>query len=303
MAQDYAKRFLTKDGNTRISIYREEYPENPRDMTDEPLHCEDWSRGYSIMNKHEQETKSNDALGLIRYMLDRYGNTKEIINILRENAKADKHEEDDNALVYDASRHEWILKCWIGGWRDYSGEMHGNCWSEEVSWACKLMNLEASDIVPYLSDGMIDIFADERFLTDGVKIGSYSFGYYGGISFSDSFSVDSEGICWLEKDKFLKYSGCKEEYWNSKTLTEVEWLCDEIEAWADNEVYGFVVEKKHRFKLHKEYIDEDKEDEDTEDEEWEETDSCWGFYGELDKSLERILGSAGFKIDKLEEVA
>ena len=305
MEQNYVKRFLTKDGNERVTIYQEEYAENPRDMTDEPLHCEDWSRDYTIMNKNERESKSHDALGLIRYLLERYGNTKAIIEILRNNAKAEKHEEDDDALVYDASRHEWILKCWIGGWRDYSGEMHGNCWSEEVSWACKLKNLEASDIVPYLSDGMIDIFADERFLTDGIKIGSYSFGYHGGISFCDSFSVDSEGICWLEKDEFLKYSGCKEEYWKDKTLREIEFLLNELEAWGDNDVYGFVVEKRRRFKLHKEYIDEDIEDEDYEDEEWDETDSCWGYYGDIWKkeNLENIISEAGFKLEELDEVA
>lgn len=305
MKEDYVKRFLTKDGNTRISIYREEYPENPRGTTDEPFHCEDWSRNYSIMTKNERETKSNDALGLIRYMLERYGNTKEIVKVLRENAKAEKHGEDDDALVYDASRHEWILKSWIARWTDYSGEIHGNCWSEEVSWEIKLKDLDASDIVPYLSDDMIEEFSDEKYFTDGIKIGSYTFDYYGGISFSDSFSTDSEGICWLEKDEFMNYSGCEEERWNSKTLTEIEWLCDEIEAWAENEVYGFVVEEKHRFKLHKEYIDENREDEDTEDEEWEETDSCWGFYGDLykEENLKWILGSAGFKIEELDEVA
>lgn len=301
MERDLVKRMVKKDGSQRISFYRDEYAENPRDMTDEPLHCEDWSRNYSIMTKNERNTKSHDALGWIRYMLERYGNTKEIVKVLRDNAKAEKHEEDDDALVYDASRHEWILKCWIARWTDYSGEIHGNCWSEEVSLACKLKNLEASDIVPYLSDGMIDIFADEKYFTDGIKIGSYTFGYYGSISFNDSFGTDSEGICWLEKDEFLKYSGCKEEYWNSKTMTEIEFLCDEIEAWADNDVYGFVVEDCIKSTVHKEYTNVNKEDEDYEEEEWEESDSCWGYYGDIDEVKVSMFDQAGLDINEFEE--
>lgn len=311
MTNDLVKRFLTKDRNTRISIIQDEYAENPRDTTDEPLHCEDWSQNYSIMTSQERQTKSDNACGWVRYMLERYGNLKAIIKVLRENAKADKHSEGDNALTYDASRHEWIISSWIDGWTDAGGEKHGDCWGEDVSWAVKIKDLRPYHIVEYLSDDMIDVFADKRYFTDGIKIGSYSFGYYGGISFCDSFSVDSEGICWLEKDEFLKYAGGdnsewvkkEEQVWKEKSLDEIEFLLGEIEAWADGEVYGFKVEKKHRFKLHKEYIDEDKEDEDTEDEEWEETDSCLGFYGELDKSLDWILGTAGFKIEELEEVA
>ena len=117
----------------------------------------------------------------------------------------------------------------------------------------------------------------------------------------DSFSTNSEGICWLEKDEFLKYSGNSEDYWK-KDFKDIEFLLEELEAWSDNEVYGFVVEKRHRFKLHKSYVDDDREDEETEDEEWEEVDSCWGFYGELDKNLENILAEAGYKLEELDEV-
>ena len=303
MSNELVKRFVTKDGKQRISIYQQDYSENPRHTTDEPLHCEDWSRDYSIMTKQEKETNSENACKWIRYMLERYGNTKEIVKVLRENAKAEKHEEDDDALVYDASRHEWILKSWIARWTDYSGEIHGNCWSEEVSWEIKLKDLDASDIVPYLSDDMIEEFSDEKYFTDGIKIMSYRFGYYGDISFYHEFSTDSEGICWLEKDEFLEYSGNSEDYWK-KDFKDIEFLLEELEAWSDDEVYGFVVEKRHRFKLHKSYIDEDMEDEWTEDEEWEEVDSCWGFYGDINNkdNLINILDCAGYKLEELDEV-
>jgi hypothetical protein len=53
MANDLVKRYVKKDGSQRISFYHEDYAENPRDMTDEPLHCEDWDRNCSIMNKQD----------------------------------------------------------------------------------------------------------------------------------------------------------------------------------------------------------------------------------------------------------
>lgn len=304
MEKDLVKRFVTKDGNTRINIYYDSCADNPRYNTDEPFHCEDWSRDYSIMTKEEKECKSSSARNLIEYLLERYGNVKEMIKVLRANAAAEKHEEGDCCLVYDASRHEWLLQSWVGGWKDYAGQMHGNEWYEDASFALKLKNITAYDLVSYMPDSMIENFCDQKFFTDGVKIGSYSFGYHGTISFDYSFSTDSEGLCWLEKEEFLKYSGCDEEYWK-KDFKDIEWLCGEIEAWSRNEVYGFVVEERRRFKLHKEYIDEDIEDEDYEDEEWDETDSCWGYYGDIWKkeNLENIISEAGYKIEELDEVA
>ena len=305
MAQEYAKRFVTKDGNTRINIYYDSNADNPRYNTDEPFHCEDWSRDYTIMTEDERKYHSSSARNLIEHFLSSYGNVKEMIKVLRANAAAEKHEEDDCCLVYDASRHEWILKSWIGGWKDYGGQMHGNEWCEEASFALKLKNITAYDLASYMSDSMIENFCNQKFFTDGVKIGSYSFGYHGTISFDDSFSTDSEGLCWLEKEEFLKYSGCDEKYWKGKTLTEIEWLTDELEAWGDGDVYGFVVENRIEYKVHKEYANVEREDEDYEEVEWEEGDSCWGFYGDIwkEEKLNWILEEAGFKREELEEVA
>ena len=301
MANDLVKRMVKKDGSQRISFYREEYADSPRDMTDEPLHCKDWSRDYSIMTKDERENMSSDACKLIRHLLERYGNTKAIFEVLRNNANSDKHDEGDNALVYDKSRHEWILNYWNGRWTDWHGEIHGNCWSEEASFCCKIKDLTAWDIASYLSDEQIEVFADHKYFTDGIKIMSYSFGYYGGISFCHAFSTDSEGICWLEKDEFLNYSGCKEEYWNSKTLDEIEWLLDELKAWGDGDVYGFVVEDAVKIQGIKTYYNGEREDEPYVETQWEESDSCWGFYGELDKRENDIFENAGLNKEDFEE--
>ena len=303
MANDLVKRMVKKDGSQRISFYREDYAGNPRDMTDEPLHCEDWSRDYSIMNKHERETKSDNACKWIRYMLERYGNTKEIFNVLFENAKSEKHNEGDNALVYDKSRHEWILNYWVEPWKDYYGVIRGNCWNEDASFCCKIKDLTAWDVVSCLSDEQIEVFADEKYFTDGIKMMSYSFGYYGDISFSHEFSTDSEGICWLEKDEFLKYSGHNEEYWNSKSLDEIEFLLDELKAWGNGDVYGFVVEDAVRIQGIKTYYNGEREDEPYIDTQWEESDSCWGYYGELDKVEGWIFEEYGLNKEEFEEVS
>lgn len=110
-----------------------------------------------------------------------------------------------------------------------------------------------------------------------------------------------KGICWLEKNEFLKYSGSSEEYWNGKSLNEIEWLLDEIEAWADNEVYGFTVEESIKSVVSTHYPNGEREDTEREITEWEEIDSCWGFYGELGKIEDFILSEAGFKKEDLEE--
>lgn len=303
MAQEYVKRFVTKDGNTRISIYQDEYAENPRYKTDEPLHCEDWSGNCSIMNKQERESKSSNARNLLEYMIKNYGDYKKIIDFLVENGKhmTDGYCKSNDALVYNKSEHRWDL---MSDMLHYNSETRKN----EMGWCLnnhyyeKKYYINLYGLLDDVCDSTIEYLA-QHCMTDGIKMMSYGFGYYGDVSFNDEVSCDSEGICWLEKDEFLKYSGCSEVYWKYKTLREIEWLCDEIEAWGDNEVYGFVVEEKVVYNFCKEYVNIDRPAEKGVVAEWEETDSCWGFYGELDKSLNWILESAGYKIEELEEVA
>lgn len=302
MAKDLVKRFIKKDGSQRISFYQDVYADNPRYNTDEPLHCEDWSKDYSIMDKQERETKSEDAGKLIRYLLARYGDNKKIIKLLKDNYKDSEHDRYENGLSYDRSRKEWIVWSWQPTWKDYQGNVYEAHWTEEWSFCTNIYDVDIYNIADVLSDEQINTLCDEKYWTDGIKIMSYGFGYYGDISFYREFSTDSDGICWLEKDEFLKYSGNDEEYWNGKSLDEIEFLLDELKAWSNNEVYGFVVEDCIKSKVHKEYTNVDKNDEDYE-EEWEESDSCWGYYGELEKRMDDMFEGAGLDINEFEEVA
>jgi len=305
MANELVKRMVKKDGSQRISFYREDYAENPRDMTDEPLHCEDWSREYSIMDKHERETKSENAAKLIRYLLARYGDNKKIIKALKDNYKSEKHDAYDNALSYDRSRREWIVWSWQPTWKDYQGKVYEAHWAEEWSFCTNIYDVDIYNIADVLSDEQIDTLCDPKYWTDGIKIMSYSFGYYGVIFFDKEFSTDSEGICWLEKDEFLKYSGCKEEYWKGKSLDEIEFLIDELKAWVDNDVYGFVVEDAVKYKTTRKCLSGNGEDEEYDETEWEEKgcNSCWGFYGELDKMENFMFDEAGLNKEEFDETA
>ena len=295
------KRFIKKDGSQRISFYREDDADNPRYMYDEPLHCADWARDGSIMNKQEREGNSSSARELLERMIVRHADWKNVIDFLVENGKhmMDGKCKSNDALVYNKSEHRWDL---MSNMLHYNSKTQKN----EMGWCLssyyyeKKYCIDLYGLLEDVCDSTINHLA-QNFLGNEVKIMSYGFGYYGDLSFYHDFSTDSEGIAWLEKDEFLKYSGCKEEYWNGKTLDEIEFLLDELKAWCDNEVYGYKIEEGVKVKITKEYLDDDHEIYVHENTEWKETDTCWGFYGELNKSLEWMFGTAGLKQEEFEE--
>lgn len=300
MERDLVKRMVKKDGSQRISFYRDECAENPRFMWDFPLHCEDWSR-YSIMDKNERENKSEDSGKLIRYLLARHGNNKKIVKLLKDNYKASKHAKYENGVSYDRSRKEWIVWSWQPAWKDYQGKVYEAHWVEEWAFCNNIYDVDIYNIADILSDEQIDELCDSKYWTDGVKIMSYGFGYYGDISFYREFSTDSEGIAWLEKDEALK-DWIKKEYWDKEDCYD---LCDgmrnELEAWGDNEVYGYVVEDAVKYKTTRKCLSGNGKDEEYEETEWEEKDSCWGFYGELDKVEDYMFEGAGLNKEEFEE--
>jgi hypothetical protein len=232
------------------------------------------------------------------WLLRSLGDDKKIIDLLIENGKhmTDGNSTCDNALVYDRSARRWVLKeyaKWFGE-KDFD-------WKYAACFYCKRDEIDLCEVLESVKNSTIDFFIEQGCLTDEVKVMSYGFGCDGDISFYHEFSTDSEGICWLEKDEFLKYSGCDEEYWNGKTLDEIEWLLEELEAWGDGDVYGFVIEDCIKSKIHKEYTNVEREAEDYEEEEWEENFSCCGYYGELDKVVDIVREEHGLGED-FEEV-
>jgi hypothetical protein len=303
MTNDLVKRMIKKDGSLRISFYRDDYAGNPRDMTDEPLHCEDWARNYSIMNKQERENKSSSARKLLGRMIIRHTDWQKVIDFLVDNGKhmSDGNCKSDDALVYNKSEHRWDLM---------SDMFHYNAATKknEMGWCLnnhyyeKKYYIDLYGLLEDVCDSTIDYLA-QHFLTNEVKIMAYRFGYYGEISFSEEFSTDSEGICWLEKDEFLKYSGNDEEYWNNKSLGEIEYLLDELKAWGSNEVYGFVVEDAVRIQGIKTYYNGEREDEPYIDTQWEASESVSGFYGELDTVIPYMFEQTNLKQEDFEEVA
>lgn len=292
MANELVKRMVKKDGSQRISFYREEYAENPRYNTDEPLHCEDWSRDYTIMSKDEHSTKSEDAAELLKVFIGDYGKHEKIMELLFNNGK---HMNDgkcngNDALVYERKNRLWRLYTYTRNQK----------WCDMGGFDCNKEAIHVDDVIDMLDFSTIDYIV-EHCMTDGIKLGSYSFGYYGEVTFSDGADTSSEGICWLEKDEFLKYSGLSEEGWSSRSFKDIDWLTDEIESWTNNDVYGYIVEDCIKSKIHKEYTNVDKDDEDYEEEEWEESDSCWGFYGDIDEMIPYMFDNTGLKQEDFEE--
>ena len=288
MANELVKRFIKKDGSQRISFYREEYADNPRDTTDEPLHCCDWVRNYSITNK--VDPSYSDARSLINQMLVWYGKREVIIDALCKGI-------ENNRLEYNRSARRWELKEYI---KFYSEKEYK--WYDAEWFDGRKDEIDIGLLIEKCLDSTTDELCDPKYWTDGIKLMSYSFGYYGEISFCNTFSTDSEGICWLEKDEFLKYSGNDEKYWNGKSLGEIEWLLDELKAWGDNEVYGFVVEDAVKYKTSRKCLSGNAENEKYEETEWNEgLNSCWGFYGELDKRIDDMFENAGLNKEDFEE--
>lgn len=305
MANDLVKRFIKKDGSQRISFYREDYAENPRYTWDFPLHCEDWSRDYSIMNKQERESKSSSARDLLAYMIENYVDNKKIINFLVENGKhmTDGYCKSNDALVYNKSEHRWDL---MSDMLHYNSETRKN----EKGWCLnnyyyeKKYYIDIYELLDDVCDSTIDYFA-QNFLTDKVKIMSYGFGYYGDISFYREFSTDCEGIAWLEKDEALK-AWIEKEHWDKEDCYDLcEGMRNELEAWSNNEVYGYVVEDAVKYKTTRKCLSENGEDEEYEETEWEEKglNSCWGFYGHFDKMEDYMFDNAVLNKEEFEEVA
>jgi len=297
-------KFISKDGKTRVVISQDEYADNPRHMTDEPLHCEDWSRDYSIMNTQERANcnRSSSAKSLLVCLIREYGDHKKVLDVLFENGKHmyDGKAVSSDALSFNKSTKKWEHMCYEVHY-NYETKKNEKSWYAYNSFCCKKHEIDVYDVVDSIDDDSAEYLA-ANCMTDKVKMMSYSFGYNGEVTFHDGFDTSSEGIAWLEKDEFLKYSGCDEERWKNNTLREIEYLIGELEAWSNNEVYTISVEHAVRVKSTREYPDGEHETEVREYIKWEDDDCCGGFYGEYDKMLPFMFEQFGLKQEDFEEV-
>lgn len=279
---ELVKRVTNKEGNRRISIYTDDHAYNPMDLTDEPLHCADWVRGYTLTKGKRRGRQYQSARELIVNLLNQYGRRERIINYLIENGK---HLTDGsyihNALIYDKHNRQWVLKD-FGKHYNYCTKEIEDDWFGYYTFDCRKDDINLFDLLDNLRSDTLDCLCAEKYWNNGIRIASYNFDYMGAISFSNYFDTSSEGIAWLDKDEFLEYSGCGLDYWRKKkTLGEIEFLLEEIRDWSLGNAYVYIAET-------------------LEDGEWIEETSCCGFYGDIDFVLKEAC--RGSKEEWIEEV-
>lgn len=297
--ENFVKRFVTSDEKIRVTVYQDDCAENPRDRTDEPIYFEDYCRGYTLMEREEREHKCNSLADRLYKLLAEYGDVKKIIGFLIENGKhlTDGKSTCNNALVYNKSDKVWELLKYTKWYleKEYS-------WKVANSFDCIKTELPEYiyEIAESLTESCLEYISGLDFMPN-IKIATYKFGYYGEVSFDEGLDMSGEGLCWIEKKEYLKYTGLTEEKWNEEKVSE-NWVVKEIEKWSENEVYGYEVEKKIEYDVTKVCTSEEKETENYTETEWETIDSCWGFYGTIDKVLPDILEEAGYIMDELTEV-
>lgn len=276
---------MSADKKYRLTVHYDECVIHPLRTCDFPLHMDDWDRGYSARPyAHSRKRDNDDHYGsreeCMRYLLRYYGDEKKIIDLLVANGKKQQHERYECALIYDRSGKEWAVSKWQPAWKGYDGMVHEAHWEEEYHLALKREYIRLDDVIDNLEE---DFMAEciNRYLTDGVKVMSYSFGYHGDIDFFSEVDAKSDGIAWIEKSEAVgEGKWLSEDQWATQdcyALTKGE--REEICAWARGDCFCFEVEKNVRWKVHRECLSEERPTEDYETDEWEQVDTCSGFYG------------------------
>ena len=282
------KSFINRDGNVRISIYREEYPDNPRNTTDFPLHCVDFSQDYSIMLKTDDRYKEQREF--LEHILAQYGDFRKIIDFLMNDGFLDESR-CNNAITFEPNSRTWML--WE--YSKFYGEQNFTWKSIESYDGATRYDIDIYSILENVTDSTINKLLS--FLTDEIKITSYGFSYDGSMYFEDSIDIDSTGFVWLYKKEYLKYTGANEDSWKELKVTELG-ECKELIAWSNNEVYCFEVEKGTKFHNTKTNI-QTGETSESDTTEWTLVDSCGGFYGDMEYCLEYAF--SGYNRDDFEE--
>lgn len=283
------KSFINRDGNIKVSIYTDEFPENPRNTTDFPLHCVDFSQDYSIMVKTDDRYREQREF--LERILAQYGDFRKIIDFLMNDGVFDESK-CNNAISFDTKSRTWIL--WE--YSKFYGEQNFTWRIVESYNGATRYDIDIYSILENVTDSTINKLL--AFLTDEIKIVSFGFCYDGCMYLGNSIDTDGTGFIWLNKREYLKYTRANEDSWKELKIAELS-ECKELIAWSNNEVYGFEVEKGTKFHNTKTNIETGKTSE-SDTMEWDVIDSCWGFYGDMEYCLENAF--KGYNRDDFEEI-
>jgi len=139
------------------------------------------------------------------------------------------------------------------------------------------VNAQAEDLEEVITDAFNRLNRDSDVLARYLRI------FYGAYSVMEDSSDNCaylafDTAAWRTEHELTdEYLDAHTDVLDRKTLAQGS--LNEVMAWANGEVYGYIVEKK--FQTFTRYIDPvtGLEVRDEDGEEWIESDSCWGFYG------------------------
>lgn len=283
------KSFINRDGNVKVTIYNEEYPDNPRNTTDFPLHCVDFSQDYSIMVKTDDRYREQREF--LEHILAQYGDFRKIIDYLMNDGVMDESK-CNNAISFGPKSKTWML--WE--YSKFYGEQNFTWRSIESYDGATRYDIDLYSILENVTDSTINKLLS--YLTDDIKITSFGFCYDGSMYLVNPIDIDNTGFIWLNKTEYLKYPGASEDTWKELKIAELG-ECKELFAWCNNEVYCYEVEKGTKFHNTKTNI-ETRETSESDSMEWTVIDSCSGFYGDMEYCLECAFD--GYNRDDFEEI-
>lgn len=277
--EDYVKR--EEVGDYRITIHYDTCVECPATNWD-MLGCFLWE--YDRMHILSESCNWKDVWG--KYSDHRHSLEETLREMVKDYCDFDlfvkyikSGEVDKVRLRYDRSSRLWKLE--VFGYWAYSKE-----WDLMDDFEPKDLNekdlYQFSNLLEYLGqDTLLELLqhcAKDIYVTEWSSRG-YSQGDY------------VEGIAFVTKERYDKRCGRTDKPWKEAAQECIDKEVDCIGKWMWGDVYGYVLEKKVRFK--KVYESEEKEDED--DYEWEHVDSCWGFYEEPDELIEEVMAEHNIK--------
>ena len=279
--EDYIRR--KEVGDYRITIHYDTCVGCPATNWD-MLGCFLWE--YDRMHILSESCNWNDVWG--KYSDHRHSLEETIRLMVKEHCDFDlfvkyiKSEEmKDVRLYYDRSSRMWKLE--VYGYWALSKEWDVVDEYEPKDLKTKDMHLFSNLLEYFGQDTLLELLqncANDVYVTEWSSRG-YSQGDY------------VEGIAFVTKARYDKRCGRTDKPWKEAAQECIDKEVDCIGKWMWGDVYGYVLEKKVRFK--KVYESEEKEDED--DYEWEHVFNCWGYYEDPDELIEEVMTEYDIKED------